>query len=326
MLPGDLQRRLANLAATLGPPEAPATTRRIAAVTRTLREKHGYTLEPSPPPAGVDPVESFLLGERPGHCELFASAAVLLLRVRGVPARYVTGFRGGEWNGVGGYVAVRDDRAHAWAEAFVPDKGWVRVDATPPGPPPPRAGQLSEVMDALDYFWNRWVVGYDLGRQLELARRAGRHLAAPAAHASRARIVSIVVAACLLPLLVLVARRLRRRRAQAVRDAHDVTRNPVWTAPRLGAIERLYRRTLGRLARAGWPRHRNETPHEYALRVGGSGLIAADGFSQLTERYTAARFGGHDADEKLVAELAAKLAIRTGGAGHPGSPPPGIRH
>ncbi len=309
-----------------GPPDARRRASTIAAVTRALREKHGYTLEPSPPPAGVDPVESFLLGERPGHCELFASAAVLLLRVRGVPARYVTGFRGGEWNGVGGYVAVRDDRAHAWAEAYVSDKGWMRVDATPPGPPPPRAGHLSEVMDALDYFWNRWVVGYDLGRQLELARRAGRHLTAPAAHASRTRIVSIVVAACMLPLLVLVARRLRRRRAHSVRDAHDVTRNPVWTAPRLGAIDRLYRRTLGRLARAGWPRRRNETPHEYALRVGGSGLIAADGFSQLTERYTAARFGGHDADEKLVAELAAKLAIRTGGPGHPGSPPPGIRH
>ena len=324
VLPADLKRRLGNLAATLGPPDA-RDDETIAAVTRALHEKHGYTIEPSPPPAGVDPVESFLLGERPGHCELFASAAVLLMRVRGVPARYVTGFRGGEWNAVGGYVAVRDDRAHAWAEAYLSDKGWIRVDATPPGPPPPRAGHLSQVMDALDYFWNRWVVGYDLGRQLQLARRAGRHLAAPAAHASRTRIVSIVVAVCMLPVLVMVARRLRRRRAHAVRDAHDVTRTPVWTAPRLGAIERLYRRTLGRLARAGWPRRRNETPHEYALRVGGSGLIAADGFSQLTERYTAARFGGHDADEKVVAELAAKLAIRTGGPGHPGSPAPGIR-
>jgi len=320
VVPEDLKRRLANLAATLAPPDA-GDADLIRAVTRALRDKHAYTLEPSPPPAGVDPVESFLLGEHAGHCELFASAAVLLLRVRGVPARYVTGFRGGEWNGVGGYVAVRDDRAHAWAEAFVQDRGWLRVDATPPGAPLPRAGRVSEIMDALDYFWNRWVVGYDLGRQLELARRAGRHLAVPAGQTSRANVILIVLAASLVPALLLVARRLRRRRAHTVQEGNDLTRGPIWTAPRLGPIDRLYRRTLGRLARAGWPRQRNETPHEYARRVEASGLIASDGFRLLTERYTAARFGGHDADERLVAELAAKLAIRTGGPGHTGTAP-----
>jgi hypothetical protein len=320
VVPEDVRRRLASLAATIGPPEAsPSET--IAAIIRALREKHAYTLEPGPAPTGVDPVESFLLGERAGHCELFASAAVLLLRVRGIPARYVTGFRGGEWNAVGGYVAVRDDRAHAWAEAFVPDVGWLRVDATPPGAPLPRAGRASEVLDALDYFWNRWVVGYDLGRQLELARRAGRHLTAPAATTSSARAVSIVVAAGAIAVLLLVARRIRRRRAGGTHDAPDLIHGPTWTAPRLGAIDRLYRRTLGRLARAGWPRHRNETPHEYARRVGASGLIADDGFRQLTERYAAARFGRHDADDETVAALAAKLAIRTEAAGHTGTGP-----
>ena len=53
----------------------------------------------------------------------------------------------------------------------------------------------------------------------------------------------------------------------------------------------------------------------------GSGLIAGDDFLRLTERYAAARFGGHDADAKLVADLAAKLAIRTGASGHPGIGP-----
>jgi hypothetical protein len=122
----------------------------------------------------------------------------------------------------------------------------VRVDATPPGPPLPRAGRVSEVMDALDYFWNRWVVGYDLGRQLELARRAGRHLTVPTAQASRARLLVIAIGAGALAALVLIARRMRRRRAHAAHDAHDVTRSPVWMAPRLGPIERLYRRTLGK--------------------------------------------------------------------------------
>jgi len=318
VVPGDLKRRLGNLAATIGPPEATVSDT-IAEITRALREKHAYTLEPNPAPPGVDPVESFLLGEHAGHCELFASSAVLLLRLRGVPARYVTGFRGGEWNAVGGYVAVRDDRAHAWGEAFVPDRGWVRVDATPAGAPLPRAGRLSDVIDALDYFWNRWVVGYDLGRQLELARRAGRHLAAPTSHTSRVRLVIVAVAAGALPILLLMARRLRRRHARTMLDAHDVTRGPTWTAPRLGAIDRLYRRTVGRLARAGWPRRRNETPHEYARRVREAGLIARDGFTELTDRYAAARFGGHDPDEKAVAELAAKLAIQTGGGGHTGT-------
>jgi len=320
VVPEDLKRRLANLAATLGASDVDDGGL-VAAVTRTLRDTHGYTLEPTPPPAGVDPVESFLLGEHAGHCELFASSAVLLLRVRGVPARYVTGFRGGEWNAMGGYVAVRDDRAHAWAEAFLADRGWVRVDATPPGAPPARAGHVAEVMDALDYFWNRWVVGYDLGRQLELARRAGHHLAPPAAHGLRTRGLLIAAAVCALAALVLIARRLRRRRLHGARAPRDLARNPIWTAPRLGAVERLYRRTLGRLARAGWPRHRNETPHEYARRVGASGLIAGDDFLRLTDRYAAARFGGHDADEKVLAELAAKLAIRAGGPGHPGIRP-----
>src|SRR4029079_8414351 len=101
------------------------------------------------------------------------------------------------------------------AGGFGPERGWVRVDAAPPGPPLPRAGHVSEVMDALDYFWNRWVVGYDLGRQLELARRAGRPLAAPAARPSPARMALVVGAACLLLALLLAARRLRWPRARA---------------------------------------------------------------------------------------------------------------
>jgi transglutaminase-like putative cysteine protease len=318
-VPDDVASRIAALGAKLVA-AAPDDAGKVAAIRQGLRAGHGYTRDPQPPPPGVDPVEHFLLGERAGHCELFASAAVLLLRVTGVPARYVTGFRGGDWNSVGGYVAVRDDRAHAWAEAFLPDAGWVRVDATPAGPAPAGAGRVAQFMDALDYLWNRWVVGYDLGRQLELARRAGRHLG-PATPRGPSLVTWLLAFAGIVAAVVvaLVARRLWRRRGRVARDVRPAPAGAHWTAPPIGPVDRLYRKTLARLARAGWPRHPSETPREYAHRVRAAGLVPGDGFDRLTDRYAAARFGGHPVDAGDVAELSAKLAIRPAVAGHPGS-------
>jgi len=76
-------------------------------------------------------------------------------------------------------------------------------------------------------------------------------------------------------------------------------------APRTeGAVDRLYRRTLGRLSRLGWPRRPNETPHEYATRLRAGGPFAGDdAFDGLTARYAAARFGGQQPTDETVAAL-----------------------
>ncbi|HEY3788905.1 MAG TPA: transglutaminaseTgpA domain-containing protein [Urbifossiella sp.] len=66
----------------------------------------------------VDPVEDFLFYTKAGHCERFASALVLLLRSEGIPAVLVLGFKGCEHTG-GGHYLVRQEFAHAWAEAYV---------------------------------------------------------------------------------------------------------------------------------------------------------------------------------------------------------------
>jgi protein-glutamine gamma-glutamyltransferase len=281
---------------------------KIAAVVDWLRAGHSYTTKPPPRPAGVDPVDDFLFSQPVGHCEFFASAAVLLLRAAGVPARYVTGFRGGEWNPVGGYVAVRGERAHAWAEAFVDGSGWTRVDATPPADALAPAGRLADTSDALDFFWSRWVVGYDLGRQRDLAHHAWHELGhfGPATPAGQFLIATGVAAA--LAALALALRRAGRRRALGLPGSAlaGATRLP---PPRSdGAIDRLYRRTLGRLERLGWPRRASETPHEYAarLRAGGpfSGQFSGDdAFDRLTSRYAAARFGGQEPADEAVATL-----------------------
>jgi transglutaminase-like putative cysteine protease len=297
---------------------------KITAITRWLRSRHTYTPQPAPAPPDVDPVEDFVFNQPAGHCEYFASAAVLLLRAGGVPARYVTGFRGGDWSSLGGYVAVRDDRAHAWAEAFLPDQGWVRVDATPPGEGPLPASRAAELSDALDYWWNRWVVGYDLGRQRDLAHRAARRLAPGgfAALATRVGRVAPTVGAVGLALAVLVvalgfaSRRIRwRPDFIAALGRATQRRKPVPDS----AIDRLYRVTLGRLARAGHARRPNETPHEYAERVRAAGFDPTGDFDQLTTHYTAARFGGRAISDEAVAALAAKMASGASPPGQPGT-------
>ncbi len=293
---------------------------KITATTRWLRAHHSYTPQPAPVPADVDPIEDFVFNQPTGHCEYFASAAVLLLRAGGVPARYVTGFRGGDWSQMGKYVAVRDDRAHAWAEAFLPDQGWVRVDATPPGAGPPPASRAAELSDALDYWWNRWVVGYDLGRQRDLANRAARRFAPGGWAKMAARVAKVGAIAVGLALLVVAvgfaSRRIPWRPGMgAALGGSGPHRSP----PPLGAIDRLYRVTLGRLARAGCPRRPSETPHEYAERVRSAGFHPAGDFDQLTDHYAEARFGGRAISDDAVHALAAKMAISAPDPGQPGT-------
>jgi hypothetical protein len=78
-----------------------------------------------------DPVGEFVFDKRRGYCEYFASAAALLLRLEGVPARYVVGYSVRPSNLEGGHYVVREADAHAWVEAWIEGKGWVEVDPTP---------------------------------------------------------------------------------------------------------------------------------------------------------------------------------------------------
>ncbi|HEY5577572.1 MAG TPA: DUF3488 and transglutaminase-like domain-containing protein, partial [Deferrimonas sp.] len=81
-----------------------------------------------------DPASSlreFLFLKRAGYCEHFAAGLSLLLRGAGIPSRVAAGYLGGEWNGVGKYLIVRQSDAHAWVEAWI-DGRWVTLDATPP--------------------------------------------------------------------------------------------------------------------------------------------------------------------------------------------------
>ena len=71
----------------------------------------------------------FLENSDTGYCVHFATAATVLLRAAGIPARYVTGYlveaRAGE------LVEVTEDSAHAWVECYIGGVGWIALEPTP---------------------------------------------------------------------------------------------------------------------------------------------------------------------------------------------------
>ena len=146
----------------------------------------GYRYSRQDLPTGPDALYRFFFHTRQGHCEFYASSAALLLRLSGVPSRLVGGYLGGDYNEIGGYYLVTEDRAHVWVEVYLDGTGWqrfdpsrfaVNADAVWQQPSQPTLGmRLRYLLDALDYRWNRAVVTYDFERQAEQVRLAASRL------------------------------------------------------------------------------------------------------------------------------------------------------
>jgi len=303
-LPASLSPRVIDLARriTAGRTNAPA---KLLAIIDWLRTSHQYTTNLQRNPAIADPLEDFLFEQKAGHCEYFASATAILLRASGVPSRYVNGFLGGEWNEIGHYIAVRENRAHSWAEAYLGELGWMRVDATPPTRSLFRMGRLRQLFDSIDFFWSRWVVGYDLGRQIELARKLGHRLGGDGdegtRHPWKFPWAKVLIGALVAGGLWALSRRLRRRRADPLGVSGSALRAA--GAP----VARLYEKALRQLARRGLARRRSETPREFAARVAAGGVTGAEVLAQLTELYVGARFGRRPVPDQRLRELAGRL-------------------
>jgi transglutaminase-like putative cysteine protease len=73
------------------------------------------------------------MATRSGVCQDFSHLLLTLLRMRGIPARYVSGYlvplqtadeQGGMERVIGGLAS------HAWVQAYVPETGWIGLDPT----------------------------------------------------------------------------------------------------------------------------------------------------------------------------------------------------
>lgn len=89
-----------------------------------------YSLQLSDRGNSSTPLAAFLLENRAGHCEYFATATTLLLRAAGIPARYAVGYSVHEFSNLENQYIVRSRHAHAWTMVYLHGK-WQVLDTTP---------------------------------------------------------------------------------------------------------------------------------------------------------------------------------------------------
>jgi transglutaminase-like putative cysteine protease len=242
-------------------------------------------------------IDDFLFGTRSGFCEHYAQAAAWMLRAAGIPARIVAGYQGGETNPVGDYLIVRNSHAHAWVEAYVRGRGWVRVDPTVAVSGAGTASGDSAAgtrgrswlgaaapdwlarawtglrlgWDAVSHTWNLWVLGYDYSKQsallqsLHLGRDAFRGLS---------RVILLATAIAFLLLGIYAAVLLKRNR------------------PDKDRARALYDAYRAKLDRAGLETSDSEGPRDLEARVARERPDLAEEAGRIAGLYIRIRYQG----------------------------------
>lgn len=206
---------------------------------------------------GRDPLEEFLAYDRiqHGHCELFASAGVLLLRRMGIPARYVVGYVTAEEGQLSGGWIAREKHAHAWVEYLHPERGWQTLELTPSDGLPPDDGAESW-REYLASLWQRserliedeGVIGLIVTGVARVGGWLVRVFSSPP-------VVAVLLVAFLLWVVHL---RLRMRARAALERAF-----PKHVQIRREAFTTLQKR----LRKTTYEKHPEETLREYAARI-----------------------------------------------------------
>ncbi|WP_373233228.1 transglutaminase N-terminal domain-containing protein [Cohnella sp.] len=84
--------------------------------------------EYKPHSTGVHTTADELIGIGTGVCQDFAHLLLSVCRIRGVPARYVSGYH--FVGDLQGRDAEFEQASHAWAEVYIPGVGWQGIDPT----------------------------------------------------------------------------------------------------------------------------------------------------------------------------------------------------
>jgi protein-glutamine gamma-glutamyltransferase len=139
----------------------------LPAVDKFFQRNFTYSLALTGQNNSMTPVANFLLKNRSGHCEYFATATTLLLRSLGIPTRYAVGYSVHEFSQLENQYIVRSRHAHAWTLVYLDGK-WQTFDTTPANWTSFEDARISQWAIIGDFWsflmfkfsrWLQWVMG-----------------------------------------------------------------------------------------------------------------------------------------------------------------------
>ncbi|MEW6356311.1 MAG: DUF3488 and transglutaminase-like domain-containing protein [Planctomycetota bacterium] len=335
-VPPAIDRRVERLARQV---TARATTLRTKArlIERHLRDsgEYKYTIDMSTTP-GAEPISDFLLKQKQGHCEYFASGMVIMLRALGIPARMVNGFHGGEWNEFGGFYIVRQNNAHSWVEAYFEDSGWQTFDPTPAVaealPFGRRIASLARrLTDFLDVTWVNLFIAYSRDDQKEFFGVKAQN----ALNSNGFKILEGFADRLLTPIANFLAKGPKetedeedKAEQSAIVKAGKVLAVLVLTIPavavivyftftvihllfrrrlKLDAPGLLYERFSAAMVKRGFRRKPGQTPWEFAEQIIASIPQWTEDIRAITSQFCKARYGCRRLSSEIVEDLKKRI-------------------
>ncbi|MCG6551789.1 MAG: DUF3488 and transglutaminase-like domain-containing protein [Candidatus Magnetominusculus sp. LBB02] len=168
----------------------------IEAILTYLRDG-GYSYSLTNLPKSETPLSEFLFKTKSGNCEYFASSMAVMLRASGIAANVLGGYKGGQYNTIGGYYMVSQKDAHVWVEAYIEGEGWRRFDPTPGNSfsfnMEKKGGLIRSfkiTFDTLNYYWGVFVINYNLDRQLTILQKLRTNIRMPVLKGSAAALAA----------------------------------------------------------------------------------------------------------------------------------------
>ncbi len=250
----------------------------------------------------INPIDEFILDRQEGHCERFASALAVLLRMKQIPARVCVGFLPAEKNELGGFYNIRGKHAHAWTEAYLEGQGWMIVDGTPYG----RGVELESrafaftIYEWLEYMWYAKIVEFGVTEQraiFGLVTTGVRTLLARTLKFGLPALCGIVVVGIL---LLLSSSNFKRFYLSLLSPENRRTAGEK-------EAKHFYGRMLKALARQRIARHSYQTPNEFLSSLELKRHPSINEIRFVTQSFCRTRYGGNaltaDDYEKLRAAL-----------------------